>query len=345
MSTVSQAPSGQFELRDSLGWTRTPWLALAVLVLVALLVPLVVSNSYIMNILILILITAILNQAWNLELGMCGIWNFGQLALYALGGYTVGILAVRYGVSPWLGIPIGMLAAGVVNAVLTIPMMRLRGIYGALLTFSFGECFRLTIVNDGSGFTGGTFGLAGVPSLFPGFSPQATQRAYYWLCLVLCFGVALLLKRFMDSPFGVANGALRDSPRYAVGLGVNRRSNILAASVVSALLTGLAGALYATYYSSISPAVMGLTPMSMYCLMIIVGGLGTISGPILGTAVTMFLLEELRVADEWRLIIVMGVLLAMLMVQPRGLVPLFGGLWRRLQKWMNEGEERQPEPE
>ena len=96
---------------------------------------------------------------------MTGAWNFGQLALFAIGGYGAGISRSEFGVSPWLAMLIGALLAAAFNVSCLIPSMRLRGIYVALLTFSFGEVVRLAIINDTSGLTGGVFGLTGSGSI------------------------------------------------------------------------------------------------------------------------------------------------------------------------------------
>ena len=318
-----------------LGWHRMPLSIVIVAALIAALVPFVTSNAYYINLFILIFIYAVLNQAWNLTLGMTGAWNFGQLALFAAGGYAAGISEAHLGVSPWLGILIGALVASLINVVLAIPSMRLRGIYVALLTFSFAEVIRLLIINDTTGLTGGVFGLTDIVGPFQGMSPLASQRAFYLLTLATCIITALIIQRVMHSPYGVAFQAIRDSSRYASGLGVSMRVYYVAATTLSAFLSGVAGALYAYQYSTISPSVMGLTPMSLLVLMIIVGGLGTLSGPIIGTAVVMILTELLRGAGEWRLFVLGIALLAIIMLRPAGVVRVVSPLVHGFRDWMN----------
>jgi branched-chain amino acid transport system permease protein len=112
----------------------------------------------------------------------------------------------------------------------------------------------------------------------------------------------------------------------------------VAATTLSAFLSGIAGALYAFHYTTISPSVMGLTPLSLLVLMILVGGMGTVSGPIVGTFVVMVLTEFLCDTGQWRLLVLGIVLLAILVLQPTGLVRLFGRLMEGLTRWMNEPE-------
>ena len=335
-STPSTAPvPTRADVGRLLGWHRMPLSFVIVTAVIAALVPFVTSNAYYINLLILIFIYAVLNQAWNLTLGMTGAWNFGQLALFAAGGYAAGISEAHLGVSPWLGILIGALAASAINVVLALPSMRLRGIYVALLTFSFAEVIRLLIINDTTGLTGGVFGLTNIMGPFQGMSPLASHRAFYLLTLATCIITALIIQRVMHSPYGVAFQAIRDSSRYASGLGVSMRFYYVAATTLSAFLSGVAGALYAYQYSTISPSVMGLTPMSLLVLMIIVGGLGTLSGPIIGTAVVMILTELLRGAGEWRLLVLGIALLAIIMLRPAGVVRVISPLVHGFREWMN----------
>ncbi len=318
-----------------MGWHKAPaWLVIAGVVVAALL-PFVASGSYVMGVLILIVIYSILNQAWNLTIGMTGAWNFGQLALFALGGYGAGIAEHRMGAPWWAALVVGALVAALMNGIMCIPSLRLKGIYVALLTFSFAEVLRLTIINDSSGLTGGVFGLGNVTGPFSTMSPQSGQRAFYWLALAVCVGTALLIQRLMNSPYGVAFQGLRDSSRYAVSLGVSMRSYYIISTTISALLSGVAGALYAFHFSTISPSVMGLTPLSLLVLMIVVGGMGTVSGPILGTIVVQILTELLRHAGEWQLLVLGVILLVVLVLQPTGLTRLFGRLMSGVGDWMN----------
>jgi len=338
-ASPAATPTGR-DVGRLLGWHRVPLAFVAPVAIVVALIPFVTTDSYSINLLILIFIYAILNQAWNLTLGMTGAWNFGQLALFAIGGYGAGIAEIELGVSPWIALVIGAVAAGVANVILSIPSMRLRGIYVALLTFSFGEVVRLAVINDSSGLTGGVYGLSGVTSPFESLSALTEQRVFYWFALIVCIVTALIIQRVMNSPYGIAFQGLRDSSRYAAGLGVSMRVYYVAATTLSAVLSGVAGALYVFHYSSISPTVMGLTPLSLLVLMIIVGGMGTVSGPIVGTFVVMILTELLRGSDEWRMFILGIVLLLILVFQPTGIVKLVGPLGARFRDWMNADQRK-----
>jgi branched-chain amino acid transport system permease protein len=290
------------------------------------------------------LIWMILNQSWNLQLGIGGIWNFGQLAIFAIGGYVSALVAIHWGLPPWLSMIAGGLGAAAMSAVIGIPVLRLRGIYASLLTFSFGEVVRLLVISDETGLTGGSFGLSGVPELaFDGWSPDARQRAYYWLALALVVATAVVIYVYINSPLGTALKALRDAPAYAASRGVSPLKMQVITFATSAFIAGIAGGFYAHYFGVIAPSVMGLGPMSLFVAMLVVGGLGTFWGPILGTAVILAVSEYLRDYDELRLIIVGLILLVTIVVAPRGLVPALQDGWRRLQRWMAEDEAERKE--
>jgi branched-chain amino acid transport system permease protein len=337
MAAVAQAAHRPFA--REMGWRRPNPAAVGVVVLLAIVFPLVWRNDYVIDVALTALIWMILNQSWNLQLGVGGIWNFGQLAIFAIGGYVAALVSIHWGLSPWLSLIIGGLASAAASAVIGIPVLRLRGIYASLLTFSFGEVVRLLVISDESGVTGGSFGLAGVPDLgFEGMAPDARQRGYYWVALALVVLTAIFIYVFIHSPLGTALKGLRDSPGYAASRGVSPLKMQVITFSTSAFIAGVAGAFYAHYFGVIAPSVMGLGPMSLFVAMLVVGGLGTFSGPLVGTAVIMVVSEYLRDYDELRLIIVGLILLGTIVVAPRGLVPAVQGAWTRVQRWMAEEE-------
>jgi branched-chain amino acid transport system permease protein len=328
-----------------MGWRAPNGFAVGVLLLAAVALPLVWRNDYVIDVALTALIWMVLNQSWNLQLGIGGIWNFGQLAIFAIGGYVAGLVSLHWGINPWLALVMGGLAAAAVSAVIAIPVLRLRGIYASLLTFSFAEVVRLLVISDESGLTGGSFGLSGIPGLaFEGLSPDAKQRAYYWIALGLVIVTATFIFVFIHSPLGTALKALRDAPAYAASRGVSPLKMQVITFGTSAFIAGVAGGFYAQYFGTISPSVMGLGPLSLFVAMLVVGGLGTFWGPMLGTALIMIVSEALRDLEEARLIVVGLILLITIVLAPRGLVPLLQDGWARLQRWMAEDEVPEDEP-
>ena len=319
MSEMTQAGSEKARPSRSSARSKTPVAPTIIAVIALACMPLVWRNDYIISLLTLILLYSLMAQSWNLTIGVCGIWNLGQAAIIASGGYVTGILTVELGMSAWLALPAGVVAGGLTAAIIVLPVIRLRGVLAALLTFALAEVVRLLILADGAGFTGGRSGLSGVPGLFDHVSYWGSLRASFWLALALSAAVMLLVRGMMDSPFG---------------RGVDRCRQAIVATLVSGLVAGLAGGLYATFYHGITPSSMGLAPMGLLLIMVVVGGLGTVRGPILGAFVVTILSELLRDTVLWRLLVLGALLFLVLTFWPAGLDGLLQRILDRIRAWM-----------
>lgn len=318
---------------------RPGLLAGAAVVLLAAPLPLVYSNAYVIGLLTTMFITIVLASSWNFLLGMAGVWNFGQLALYAAGGYAAGVLMLHTALPPALALVGAGLASMLLAVVIAVPTLRLFGIYTALVTFAFAEVFRLVIVNDGSGLTGGPYGLPAIDGLFGSVAAPWAQRAYYWTALVIAAASVGAVAAIMRSPLGLALRALRDSLPYASARGIDPLRYRVAAFGLSGFVAGIAGGLYASFNGSIGPEVMGLTEMSITVTMLVVGGLGTVMGPVLGTA----LLTGLQAAGAGhpavQLTILGAILLVVVTLFPRGLAGALSTVAERFAGWLREDED------
>ena len=314
-------------------WALSGFAALAAAAL-----PLVLSNQYYLSVAVTTLVLLVLNISWNFVLGVAGVWNFGQLAIYALGGYGAGIIMLHSSVSPWLALLAGGLIGTVAAVLLAFPTLRLYGIYTSLLTFAFAEVIQYVILNDGSGVTGGSFGLPGVSGLFGSLSLNAQNRAYYWTILVIALIATLALAAVGRSSLGIALRGVRDAPAYAAARGVNPLRYRIVAFAISGFVAGIAGGLYVCAEGSISPSVMGLTPMSLYVTMLVIGGLGTATGPILGTILVQ-IVGTVLVTHPGAEFTILGVFLLIVVIfVPDGLAGVVGRYWRRIGAWAAEGE-------
>lgn len=319
--------------------TSGRWTLAGLAVLLAGAVPLVLTNQYTLGVMITTLILLVLNISWNFLLGVAGVWNFGQLALYALGGYGAGIIMLHSAVSPWLALLAGGLVATVAAILLSVPTLRLYGIYTSLLTFAFAEVIQYVILNDGSGLTGGSFGLPIVRGLYSSLSLATSAKAYYWTVLAVVVISTLLLAAVGNSTFGIALRGIRDAPAYAAARGVNPLRYRIGAFAISGFLAGIAGALYVSYDQSISPSAMGLTPMSVYVTMLVIGGLGTATGPIIGTVLVQ-IVATLLVTHPGAEFTILGLFLLVVVVfVPDGFAGLVSRYWRRIAAWAAEGEQ------
>ena len=149
----------------------------------------------------------------------------------------------------------------------------------------------------------------------------------------------LFVHRMMNAPFGMGLVSLRESIRYSIGMGINRRVAFIMATAISGLIAGLAGGLYATFYHGITPSFMGLGPMGALVIMVVVGGLGTVRGPILGAFAVTMLSELLRDTVMWRLVVQGALLLIVLAFWPAGIDGLLERGIQTVRSWMNAGQE------
>lgn len=325
--------------------TSTRWILVGVLVLLAAAFPLADNNQYVLSVIVTTLVLLVLNTSWNFLLGVGGVWNFGQLAIYALGGYGAGIIMLHTPLPPWLAVLGGGAVGAFASVLLAFPTLRLYGIYTSLLTFSFAEIIQYVIVNDGSGLTGGSFGFPIVTGLYSSLSPDASMRAYYWTILGMVVASTLVLAAVSRSHLGIALRAVRDAPAYAAARGVSPLRYRVIAFAISGFLAGIAGALYLSFNQSISPSVMGLTPMSIDVTMLVIGGLGTVFGPLIGTTLLAIVQTSLVSHPGIELTILGTFLLIVVVFVPGGLVGLIARTQRRLAAWAAEDETGTPADE
>ncbi len=309
------------------------------LVAVAVLVPFVWSNDYAVGVMVTAMITLVLNISWNFVLGIAGVWNFGQLAIYALGGYGTGLLMLHTPVPPPLAILLGGLLAAGVSILLAFPTLRLHGIYTSLLTFSFAQVFLFIVVNDPAGLTGGSFGFPTVRGLYSFLPPTTALHAYFWTVLAVAAAATLLVAWIRSSRLGIALRTIRDSPAYAAARGISPLKYRVIAFAISGFIAGVAGGLYLSYNQSFTTSAMGLTPMSIDVTMLVIGGLGTIWGPILGTGVLTGLQVSLVDYPGIQLTILGTILLVIVVFVPSGLVGLLSQIRSRISAWVAEDEE------
>jgi branched-chain amino acid transport system permease protein len=302
-------------------------LAVAVAVAVLLVLP-AVLNPYALTIFILALFYAFLAQAWNVLGGYAGQLSAGHAAFVGVGGYTSAVLAANWALTPWLGMLVGAMLAALLGAVIGYLGFRfgLRGFYFVLLTVAFAEVCRILVSNIDA--LGGALGLyitfTGNPRQFQ----FQDQRVYYYVALALMLlataAVALIERR----RFGMYLAAIRDDEAACEALGVDTLRYKMLAMVVSSFLTGLGGTFYAFYLFSLQPGTVFGIPLSVEILIRpIIGGAGTLLGPILGSFILTPLAELSRQyfgqsGLHGAHLIVYGVLLiAVVLFLPQGAYP------------------------
>jgi branched-chain amino acid transport system permease protein len=250
-------------------------------------------------------------------------------------------LSIHLGLSPWLTLWLGGLIAAVAGLLIGTPILRIRSMpHVAIVTLGFAEIVRICVANF-SGLTRGEMGLWGIPQ-FEGFSvplvgkvsfSPADKVSFYYLALALTVVMLVVITRMMRSKTGLAMLAMRDGEDAAESLGVNLTQMKLLVFGLSAFIVGVAGAFYAHYLSILTPAsAVGIDLMISIIAMVLVGGLGTISGPLVGAVVLTVLIEAMRDLENYRLLGYGLLIVVIVMYLPRGLVTLRERLFPRPQE-------------
>jgi len=314
-----------------------------ILLVVAVLaaVPLVVHSNTALNFLVITLLTALAGQGWNILGGYGGQYSFGHAAFFGTGAYATAILQVRYGVNAWPGFAIGIAAGALVGAVIGALTFRagLRGSYFALVTLAFAEVLR--ILASVAPVTGAGVGTLIKLDLHASALQFESRAVFYWVILGL-LAVSLVIARTIESTrFGAWLIAVRENEDAARALGGDAFKVKLGAMTISAAITAAAGCFYAQYFLFIDSGIAYGTRMSIEALLTpIIGGAGTVFGPLVGALVVKALGEAATYvagdAPGLNLIVYGCVLVLVIAFAPRGLIGLVTGARRRFERGRRE---------
>ncbi|WP_137391176.1 ABC transporter permease subunit [Rhodoligotrophos defluvii] len=282
-------------------------------------------SSGTVHILSFVMITVIFALSINLLTGLAGQISLGHAGLFGMGAYVTGILAKTYGLSVLLAIPLGTLSAALVGYLLSFPAGRVRDVYLAMMTLGFGMIF-FEIVREWNDVTGGMMGLSGVPSptlrSLKVFGLRIDEVWFFRVILLITVLTIWVVHNITRSRTGRAFYAIHHSEIAAGSLGISRSGTKQLAYVLSGLLAGLAGALYAHLVGYLGPDSFGLNRSIEVLVIAIVGGLGSIAGQVLSATLFTFLPETLQVFAEYQFIVYGLILTFSLIVLPRGIAGL-----------------------
>lgn len=302
---------------------RPWWLLVAAALLV---VPQVLGNAYYVHVLVFSGIAIILALGLNLLLGFAGQISLAQAAFWGIGAYTSAIVTTKFGVSPWLALPIDLLVTMFFGVLVALPAVKVKGHYLAIITISINEIVRMVFVNW-RGVTGGAIGLLGIPRLTLGATVLRDETQFYYVVLIalaLCTAFASWLIR---SPVGSTFRAIREDEIAAEAAGIRLSAYKLLAFVICAAYAGVAGWLYAHYMAYLSPEVFSLNESTMLLAMAVLGGLGSLWGPAIGALLLTISRELLRSLQSFQLI-AYGIMIVVIVVfLPTGLVTLPSVHW------------------
>ena len=295
--------------------------ALITISVFALVFPFIFS-MYQTNIMITGFIYVMLGLGLNIVVGLAGLLDLGYVAFYAVGAYSYALLNHHFGIGFWAALPIGAGVGVLFGILLGFPVLRLRGDYLAIVTLGFGEIIRL-ILENWNEFSFGPSGIANIPrpSLF---SIQlslhnATIYLYYLMILLVLFTI-FVVNRLQDSRIGRAWIALREDEVACEAMGVDRRKTKLTAFALGATWAGMAGVIFAAKTTFINPASFTIWESIIILCIVVLGGMGSIIGVILGAFVLILLPEYLRAFSEYRMLIFGAMLVLMMVFRPGGIV-------------------------
>jgi len=306
---------------------RTQILRWSLGVLVALLIPIIHPNPYHLDVLTTALLYALLALGLNLIVGLTGVLHLGYAAFFAIGAYTYGLLNLHWHWFFWIGWLPAAAVAGLFGVCVGVPALRVRGDYLAIVTLGFGEIVRITVTNL-ERWTGGPNGLLGIahPCVWiPGYGSfdfGVSSWPYYYLVCLATAGVAWICMRLSRARVGRAWVAIRDDEVAAACAGIPVLKLKLLAQGCGGAIAGLAGAIFAAKQGTITPDSFDFILSVMILAMVVLGGLGSIRGAIIGALLLGSLPELLRGVDQYRMLTFGLAMILMMRLRPAG---LFGG--------------------
>ena len=289
------------------------------------------ANSYYVFVMATLALTAIAGIGLNILLGLSGQVSFGHVGFYAIGAYAVAILATSLKMDVWLALPVAVLLSTAIGALLALPALRVKGPYLAMVTIAFGFVVE-NAASEWRGVTGGQNGIMGVPTL-KAFDTSFGERGVALTAIVLCAALTFAFWRLARSSWGAAMRAVKDSEVAAESVGLNPVAIKTLAFALSAACAGLAGALFAPLSGFVTPSTFAFLQSILFVLVVIVGGAGTVSGPLVGAALVVLLPEALAGLAEYRLLFFGALMLVVLWLAPEGIVG-------EIQKWLHRRSQK-----
>ena len=295
--------------------------ALIAISVFALVFPFIFS-LYQTNIMVTGLIYVMLGLGLNIVVGLAGLLDLGYVAFYAVGAYAYALLNYHYGLGFWAVLPIAAFLGALFGIILGFPVLRLRGDYLAIVTLGFGEIIRL-ILENWNEFSFGPSGIANIsrPSFFGmHFSVHHATIYLYYIMIGLVIFTIFIVNRLQDSRIGRAWIALREDEVACQAMGIDKRATKLNAFALGATWAGMAGAIFAAKTTFINPASFTIWESINILCIVVLGGMGSITGVIIGAFVLILLPEYLRAFSEYRMLVFGAMLVLMMVFRPGGII-------------------------
>ena len=297
---------------------KEKWFHLLLLAL-ALIVPFIVPNRYAFQIIIMSCLYAIGTLSMNLILGYTGQASLAHAGFFGIGAYGVALLT-QAGMSFWLALPLAALLAATLGFFVGLPTLRTRGSYFAISTLCMGVIIEIVAGNWVS-LTGGTTGIVGIPQPTPiGPLHFETQTSQYYLVLFFLLLTLFVMHRLVYSLRGLSFMAVRNNEVLAEAVGINTFSTKIISFVITNFFAGMAGGIYAALMGSISPSSASIIITFNMLVYLLLGGMATMAGPIIGAFAIPILMEYLQALQDYSMIIFGILLIVVIIYFPRGLM-------------------------
>lgn len=295
---------------------RKTLLILAVLAM-SIILPFLINKGSVMSIIVKIMFYIILASSLNIINGYSGQFNIGHAGFVLIGAYTLAILA-NFGWPIWILYFVAGITTSLIGLLIALPTLRLRGIYLALVTLGFSEILRLVALNW-TALTGGPMGIKGIPTPWFFGLRASSPHNYYFIALFFVIICLFTSYRVINSKVGRAWMSIREDDHAAMSLGVNIRKYKAINFMFGAFWAGVGGALMAPFYTFIDSSMFSLDEGFNILSMVIIGGQGTLIGPVVGSVVVNLTTEIFRFANEARLLIYAIMIISMMWLRPQGL--------------------------
>jgi len=281
-----------------------------------------IFSTYQTNVMTTALMYVVLGLGLNIVVGMAGLLDLGFVAFYAVGAYSYALLNYHFQLGFWAVLPIGGGVAAIFGILLGFPVLRLRGDYLAIVTLGFGEIIRLILENWGE-FSQGPSGISNIsrPSFFGiDLSLEASIVYMYYLMVIGVIITIFIVNRLQDSRLGRAWIALREDEIACQAMGIDKRKTKLVAFSLGAFWAGIIGVVFAAKTTFINPASFTFLESAIILSIVVLGGMGSIVGVIIGALILILMPEYLRALSEYRMLAFGGVMVAMMVFRPQGMI-------------------------
>lgn len=304
-------------------------------VIMAIIVPLIYTDNYNRGIFIMVLINLIVVLGLNFITGLTGQMNLGTAGIFAVGAYTTGLLTTKLGISPWITIIVSIFMGVIIGIGLGYPSLRIQGVYLALTTIGFGEIVRILISN--LKFTNGIMGISGISSFSIGGISLSNKLYLYYLYLAFAIILAIIAYRITNSKWGRIFKAVRDNYEAVQACGVNIAKPKILAFTLAAIYGCIGGSLYAVHMEFITPSVFTFDLSTTFIIMMMLGGIGSVPGCIIGTIIATILPEKLRFIGNWYWIVFSVIILLIILFRPNGIISFFNKKKTSKEKTVEKG--------